>query len=656
MASQLSQSSQSSESLVTSQSLELTQDEEISWRSAVISAANSHVDLERPLHDLSLALDVQINSLIQSHEELRLLSKRVELLIQSKSQLELQQQQQGEKGRGGIKESIQQFHSHQIETLIHKLQTSFQEEEKRREQDVSASLKQQEEETMNTTTQIKKDLVSKSDLQQMLSMTQITQNAKKELTNLLQDHLVHTWKSKSMSKLQSITSNYSTTLSTTKQDMEQSVISHVQQSSASNTKTKEASSCTNVLDAANWIQSDIHDMLMTTTQDNNDNSPSIKGSTIVYGPEWTSDTYHQPHQKQQQHVTKKRQQRQRSMPRMPMTLGKSPIRSYIPQDWERLFPTGWEEWDLDSFVSYLQVSPLSYIPPFILHSLPYPLLSILNQINMDPILSTIGGGVTSGSITTTTGVSTSAPPETIFNDNIHLGHCWPFAGSNGKVTLRLSSPMIVTGVTIDHAPPVAIVSNQVKKKGLYNQGRSAPRKVSVEGFHPCDEGDEECFLGMGFDVTSSVQLSKFEYQLVQHQQQPDDEEETQVRQEGGEDSSSFIMDTRSSSSSRRRSSQTFDFGTGIKPSYMTEEEEEEEEDTMNEMQGFGGGTDPSSGSCSATQPSCGFDSGDGGDAAASSSAAPLNSAVQALTIHVEDNWGHPDYTCIYRIRVHGQVA
>ena len=40
--------------------------------------------------------------------------------------------------------------------------------------------------------------------------------------------------------------------------------------------------------------------------------------------------------------------------------------------------------------------------------------------------------------------------------------------------------------------------------------------------------------------------------------------------------------------------------------------------TSIEMQGFGGMEDPSSGSCCATQPWCGCDSGGGGDAAGAS--------------------------------------
>ena len=68
------------------------------------------------------------------------------------------------------------------------------------------------------------------------------------------------------------------------------------------------------------------------------------------------------------------------------------------------------------------------------------------------------------------------------------------------------------------------------------------------------------------------------------------------------------------------------------------DDEEEDEDTSNEMQGFGGGIDPSSGSCSATQLSFGFVGAGGGGAAGAS----LNSAVQALTIHVKDNCGHPE--------------
>ena len=86
------------------------------------------------------------------------------------------------------------------------------------------------------------------------------------------------------------------------------------------------------------------------------------------------------------------------------------------------------------------------------------------------------------------------------------------------------------------------------------------------------------------------------------------------------------METRSCS---RRRSQTFDFGIGIQPAHIMYDDEQDEDPSMIEMQGFAG-MDPSSVSCSVSQP----DSGGGGDAACTS----LNSAVQALRIvHLEDN-------------------
>ena len=68
------------------------------------------------------------------------------------------------------------------------------------------------------------------------------------------------------------------------------------------------------------------------------------------------------------------------------------------------------------------------------------------------------------------------------------------------------------------------------------------------------------------------------------------------------------------------------------------DDEEEDEDTSNEMQEFRGISymDPSPGSCSATQLSCGFDSAGGGGAAGAS----LNSAVQALTINASRLYLH----------------
>lgn len=33
-----------------------------------------------------------------------------------------------------------------------------------------------------------------------------------------------------------------------------------------------------------------------------------------------------------------------------------------------------------------------------------------------------------------------------------------------------------------------------------------------------------------------------------------------------------------------------------------------------------------------------------------------NIPVKIVTLEILSNWGHPDYTCIYRFKVHGKIA
>lgn len=46
-------------------------------------------------------------------------------------------------------------------------------------------------------------------------------------------------------------------------------------------------------------------------------------------------------------------------------------------------------------------------------------------------------------------------PRTALTPSLQLGHCWPMAGSEGRITVRLARPIAVTAVTIDH-PQTAI--------------------------------------------------------------------------------------------------------------------------------------------------------------------------------------------------------
>ncbi|KAG1654911.1 SUN domain-containing protein 1 [Nymphon striatum] len=61
-------------------------------------------------------------------------------------------------------------------------------------------------------------------------------------------------------------------------------------------------------------------------------------------------------------------------------------------------------------------------------------------------------------------------PRKVIQPNVHPGECWPFVGAIGQIVLKLSHPIYVTGVTLEHIP-----------KSLSPNGKieSAPKDFSV---------------------------------------------------------------------------------------------------------------------------------------------------------------------------------
>jgi SUN domain-containing protein 1/2 len=53
---------------------------------------------------------------------------------------------------------------------------------------------------------------------------------------------------------------------------------------------------------------------------------------------------------------------------------------------------------------------------------------------------------------------------------LQTGHCWPFAGSEGKLGVALAFPILVEEVTIDHVAKLIVFDM-----------RSAPREMEVWG-------------------------------------------------------------------------------------------------------------------------------------------------------------------------------
>jgi hypothetical protein len=194
----------------------------------------------------------------------------------------------------------------------------------------------------------------------------------------------------------------------------------------------------------------------------------LPGTSVVYGSEWTSDTYENiANDYRDSHLN----------------LGYEMFRKYIPQDWERFFPAIWKDWDLSKISSQI------LIPSYVFHSLPSHVVSFL-KLHF--------------------GLRIQAPVETILSSNNHLGSCWRFPGRNGKVTLRLSKPTIIQNVTITHYPWLETAHNP---KNFKRHILSAPRFLRMVGYPPCHGEDNDCLDLQGFDVSKPMNLGSFEYKI-----------------------------------------------------------------------------------------------------------------------------------------------
>lgn len=316
---------------------------------------------------------------------------------------------------------------------------------------------------------------------------------------------------------------------------------------------KEQGHCVIAVDAANQI-------LASLVQLDRDERKTdlLAGATFTYGSEWTSDTYQPEIQSPSEDARE-------------LTLGDPSVRKYIPEDWERLLPSGWKEWDISPLAKLItSPSPQNIVPPYFWHSLPAPLASIIES----PFQKAV-----------------PAPPETILDSNTHLGSCWKMTGSSGRVTLTLQKSAIIDSITIDHYPWIPSAHNP---KEHINQITSAPRFMRVQGYPPCD-ANEECKEQNGFDTEHPVLFNSFEYTI---------------------DASLVDANVFPDGSAPTSSTQTFE----LSPTAFLDEEVDE---------------DPAGG-CSAVKTTC-------------EGAPPLE--VQAITLIIDSNWGHSDYTCIYRIRI-----
>ena len=247
-----------------------------------------------------------------------------------------------------------------------------------------------------------------------------------------------------------------------------------------------------------------------------------------------------------------------------------------------------------------------------------------------------------------------------------------------KYTIRLPYAVHIDSVSIEHRS-FPLPSSELEK-GLKG-GESAPHWVRVVGFPPCpqsqhksDDGEEldeedECNI-RGFDLNSPINLGTVEYQRVTVAGLEDDYGGSSSSGDDGE--AEYVSDEHRRQ--RRRSIQTFAVKGGkLKPKLSDEnesgreengscsdgsqscgapfEEEEDVDDVIEEAL-------PAAGQCAPPKdedslPSCGGEDMSSQSTNRSSKQEPF--VVKAVSFIIEENWGNADYTCLYRVRVHGDA-
>jgi len=207
------------------------------------------------------------------------------------------------------------------------------------------------------------------------------------------------------------------------------------------------------------------------------------------------------------------------------------------------------------------------------------------------------------------------PPQTLLSLNTNVGSCWSIPGNHGQITFRLNTPL-----TSIHK---LIVSHTSQTDNL----QTAPKSISLIGYPPCSsttsQQQHHC-KRLGFDTTQPIQLHNVQFQVPQEYEDKEEKEE--------QDSALF------------HSTQVFHILT------------QKEDTTQPEPQQHSCTVDPDT-----FEPvsSCSGDDDDYDDESSTKNEHQIsedNVLIKALSIVVKDNWGHPDYTCIYSLVVQGQSS
>ncbi|KAF7796612.1 hypothetical protein EIP86_007794 [Pleurotus ostreatoroseus] len=132
---------------------------------------------------------------------------------------------------------------------------------------------------------------------------------------------------------------------------------------------------------------------------------------------------------------------------------------------------------VDSAVSKASKDGLA-LPDFALYSGGAAVIPSLTSETYELRPQSITGSIVG--MVTGNGYAVGRPPVTALHHDIHVGHCWPFPGTQGHLGVKLSAPVYISAVTIDHVPRETAVDL-----------RSAPRQMELWGLIEGTENEEK---------------------------------------------------------------------------------------------------------------------------------------------------------------------
>ncbi|KAG0057352.1 hypothetical protein BGZ83_011595 [Gryganskiella cystojenkinii] len=203
------------------------------------------------------------------------------------------------------------------------------------------------------------------------------------------------------------------------------------------------------------------------------------------------------------------------------------------------------------------------------------------------------------------------PSRTVIEPDVHAGQCWPMKGQRGQVAVRLARQIVVTEVTIEHADPSVVLDSgsaprEIEIWSLTTDTDAAPTSPYRPGASSADDnksGDENKKTEANVEASSSSKST-------------DGKEAGYAwNYEGGPPwHGSKLLTT-----------VVYDASAGVLPDGTP-------------LRSFG-------------------------DIAPSKKSNPRQTfsiplskqsePSQGIVFRIKSNWGHPAYTCVYRVRVHG---